>query len=91
MEDTLVNQDALTATPVEVGLYELRVADRCDSCGAQAFAVASKKVEGKQMEVLLCGHHLRESTPSLIAQGFSIQDDTHRINEKPSEPDPNNF
>lgn len=89
VEDTLVK----TAPEAEVETaYQLRVADRCDGCGAQAFMVAHKLVDGgKQIELLFCGHHGREAEPNLVAQGFSIQDETNRINTKPTDPDINNF
>lgn len=59
----------------------LNVTDRCDRCNAQAFVVARK---GDMSELLFCGHHGRKHMSALVAQGFDIEDQTHRINEKPS-------
>jgi hypothetical protein len=92
MENTLVATAPTAESNLEIH-YELKMADRCDRCGisSQAFAVAYKTIDGKQMEILLCGHHLHESEASLVAQGFSIQDDTFKINVRPTEPDPDTF
>jgi hypothetical protein len=84
MEDTLVKQETDSAAPPK---FELRIADRCDGCSAQAFMVARKDIEGKTMELLFCGHHGREAEPQLIAQGFEVQDETNRINSKPTNPE----
>jgi len=62
--------------------FELKVSDRCDRCGAQAFGAAFK--DG--MDILFCGHHLREHSPALAMQGFHILDLTSRINARPSDP-----
>lgn len=67
--------------------FELRQADRCDRCGAQAFGTAFK--DGRN--ILFCGHHLREHSPALAAQGFHIIDMTHKINERPTDPTSSNF
>lgn len=90
MENTLVAAPKVQAEEIK---YELKMADRCDRCGiaSQAFSVAFKEIDGKRMEILLCGHHLHEHSPSLIAQGFSIQDETGKINVRPTEPDPDTF
>lgn len=53
---------------------------RCDRCGAQAFALASRS----DMRLTLCGHHSRMYAPALIGKGWIIDDRTHLINEKPS-------
>lgn len=90
VENTLVKSAPETSEIVLVA-YELRVADRCDRCSAQAFFVAHKVSGDKQVDLLFCGHHGREAEPALIAQGFSIQNETHRINIKPTDPDADNF
>lgn len=71
-----------TDDAVQENEFELKVADRCDQCGAQAFGAAFK--DGK--DLLFCGHHLREHSPALAMQGFHILDLTNRINERPSNP-----
>ncbi len=58
----------------------LTLSDRCDSCGAQAFVL----VGVKGSELLFCGHHYRRHEAALLATGVTVQDERHRINEKPS-------
>jgi hypothetical protein len=55
--------------------------DTCDRCGnyVQAFGTATKG----SLELKFCGHHLNRLSPSLIAAGWEIEDNTHKINEKP--------
>lgn len=50
--------------------------DRCDRCGAQAFVRAT--LPGGS-DLLFCGHHGRELTPSLEALGATVVDETDRI------------
>lgn len=75
---------------VVVNSVPLTISDRCDACGGrsdngivtapQAFARAVKG----DLEILFCGHHLRRHEAALIAGGWLIDDQTDRINEKPS-------
>lgn len=60
----------------------LRLADRCDSCGAQAFVAA--QIPGASSELLFCGHHFRRHESALAASGARIHDERDRINAKPS-------
>jgi thiamine monophosphate kinase len=57
-----------------------RYHDRCDSCKAQAFMLAYKG----DYELLFCGHHGNKNLAALIEKGWTVQDDTAMINEKPS-------
>lgn len=66
---------------------ELVVADRCDRCGAQAFMQAVKN----DLDLLFCAHHGRAFTPALVGQGFVVLDSSHRLNEKPTDPSPDQF
>lgn len=61
----------------------LLLKDRCDSCGARAYYRAWK--EPYNNELLFCGHHGRKHLPSLIAQGFGIDDQSDSLykNTKP--------
>lgn len=63
---------------------DLTVKDRCDRCGAQAFTLVKK--EGKE-RLLFCAHHGRAHTPALLTNGFEVLDFSHRLNEKPTDPD----
>lgn len=59
----------------------LTLSDRCDSCAAQAFVAVTLN---SGSELLFCGHHYRKHEAALIAQGVTVHDERHRINEKPS-------
>ena len=53
----------------------LTATDRCDRCGAQAYAVSAH--HGGTKELLWCAHHLREHRGNLIP--FLIHDETHKL------------
>jgi len=55
--------------------------DRCDRCNSEAFFLA---IKGKK-HLLFCAHHGRMHQEKLIADGWEILDESHRINIKPSE------
>jgi hypothetical protein len=57
--------------------YRLTAADRCDSCGAQAYIAA--EVNGS--ELLFCAHHGRKYEEKLRAVATSWHDETARLNE----------
>jgi hypothetical protein len=58
----------------------LSVADRCDSCGAQAF-VRAVFASG---ELTFCGHHGRALHEALERDAIYVEDATELINPKPS-------
>lgn len=60
----------------------LAIADRCDRCRAQAFAILVKN--GVQ-RLLLCDHHRRKHEAAIVAQGFVLVDESYRINLRPTE------
>lgn len=66
-----------TLTPVEPDLHapRLTAADRCDSCGAQAYIAA--EVNGS--ELLFCAHHGRRYEEKLRAVATAWHDETHRL------------
>lgn len=53
----------------------LTAQDRCDYCGAQAWIVASRHA----LRLDFCVHHGREHMVVLMAQGWTIQDDSARL------------
>lgn len=59
---------------------ELGNMDRCDRCPAQAFAVASKSVDGALLELMFCGHHFKKAAYNLGLTGWNVQDNTNKIN-----------
>lgn len=79
MLDTVETTETITQ---ESEFRELsRLHDRCDRCGAEAFVLA---VNEAGFELVFCGHHGKRYSLDLISQGFRIDDQIHRINEKPS-------
>lgn len=77
-------EDLLNAIPKN-SYRQLQLVDRCDRCGAQAFARAVKMIDDKELELLFCGHEFNEVQPHLIAEGFLLQDDRHLINMQSTE------
>ena len=67
------------STPTEPGvvLEHRLAADRCDSCGAQAYIAA--EVNGS--ELLFCAHHGRKYEEKLRAIATSWHDETSRLIE----------
>lgn len=53
--------------------------DRCDACGAQAYALASH--DDHPGELLFCGHHLREHGPRLMDEEWTIVGDVVGLEE----------
>lgn len=70
---------AMTAATAEASeTYVLKVTDRCDRCGAQAYVSVTK--DGWPQELLFCGHHGRIHLPALmLIDGVWIVDETERL------------
>jgi hypothetical protein len=67
-------------TAVEQQERKLRVADRCDLCGAQAFTI----VYVNDLDLLFCGHHFTKNEAEFAARGYKVVDERWAINDKPS-------
>lgn len=71
---------------------DLKVSDRCDRCGAQAFILAYMEECEGDMILLFCNHHAKNAKTktgishmqALESQGFVVLDFSDRLNEKPS-------
>ena len=67
----------------------LKLADRCDRCGAQAFARATIRhdVAGASTltEFMFCGHHFAEHEATLYLVAVRVVDERAHINLKPSD------
>lgn len=61
-----------------ITIPDLTLSDRCDKCGAQAFGAAI--VNGTLLR--FCGHHYGRNEMALVAAGYVVSDQRHRINEK---------
>ena len=72
-----------TREPRPVATLTLR--DRCCSCGAQAFM--SAVMPNATEPLLFCGHHGTKHREALVAQGATVVDERHRINERPTDPE----
>lgn len=74
----------MTMTTERVRTTEpLKIVDRCDRCGAQAFV----RVEfGHTLDLLFCGHHFRKHEVALLTRHPEavVRDERDRINHKPS-------
>jgi len=62
----------------EVKEKVLKIADRCDRCGAQAFVLA-KGING---ELYFCGHHFKKFQEGIQSWSFEIINELDSINEK---------
>ena len=65
-------------TDVESLERQIQIADRCDSCGAQAFVLA-KLANG---ELYFCGHHFNKFENKIRNTSFEVIDERNYINEK---------
>lgn len=57
---------------------QIKVSDRCDRCGAQAFVLV-KLVAGV---LQFCSHHYNQHAESLNKMAFEIVDERNHINAK---------
>jgi hypothetical protein len=63
---------------VETQEWVLTTADRCDSCGAQAYV----QVRGISGELMFCAHHYNKAQgDNLTAFAFDIIDERERLIE----------
>jgi len=56
----------------------LKIADRCDRCGAQAFILAT----GVSGELMFCGHHYHKDEYAITQWAYKIVNELDTINEK---------
>ena len=61
----------------EVKEKVLQIADRCDSCGAQAFVL----VKGMSGELYFCGHHFAKHEDALNKFAYEIVDERDSLND----------
>jgi ribosomal protein L37E len=60
----------------EVVDRQLKVADRCDRCGSQAFVL----VKGIAGELMFCGHHYTKNQEALGNYAYEVIDERSHIN-----------
>lgn len=68
------------STVEEVRVRTTTTADRCDSCGAEAFVW----INGVSGDLYFCGHHFVKHEEKILDYAFEIIDDRDFINAKPS-------
>ena len=56
----------------------LKIADRCDRCGAKAFVLAT----GVSGELMFCGHHYHKYEYAITQWAYKIVNELDTINEK---------
>ena len=56
----------------------LKIADRCDRCGAQAFVLAT----GVSGELMFCGHHYHKYEYAITQWAYKIVNELDTINAK---------
>jgi len=56
----------------------LKIADRCDRCGAQAFVLAT----GVSGELMFCGHHYQKYEYAITQWAYKIVNELDTINAK---------
>lgn len=66
---------------MSIELSDLTTADRCDSCGAQAWSRVWVGADALR-ELLFCSHHFRVHLPRLTELGSIWDDQSYRINAK---------
>lgn len=59
----------------------LTAADRCDRCGAQAYLRVELQTGG---ELLFCAHHAREHGDKLREVAARVDDQTHKLVDRPA-------
>ncbi len=75
----------MTAATMTHATAELTRQDRCDRCGAQAFARAT--LPGAGGVLLFCGHHFRAHEAALVGAGAQIHDERHRLEQEVRTPE----
>lgn len=68
-------EETVSATPASRPL--VRLLDRCDRCGAQAYHRATHLKTGN--ELLFCNHHGTKFQATLGAKGFHIDDQSESL------------
>lgn len=69
------------ADPVEVAAYILTAADRCDGCGARAYARVT--VNPAKADLHFCKHHFDKHLAKLLETAIDVVNETDALNPKP--------
>jgi ribosomal protein S14 len=63
---------------LEVANRKMKISDRCDRCGSQAFVL----VTGVNGELMFCGHHFKQHESALNKYAYEIIDERNFLDEK---------
>lgn len=75
-------QAAPTVNTAPVQDFTLNAADRCDTCGSQAYYKVTLVHSGDRLtDLLFCAHHFRKSEDRLRASAIEIVDESSRLEE----------
>ena len=80
-EDTVGEEDDVYS-PID----RLKVTDRCDQCGAQAFYWVI--MPNSEHGLMFCIHHFRRNEQELRKVCIDVVDESYKINVKPSQSSP---
>jgi len=64
----------------------LKITDRCDQCGAQAFIWVN--MPNSKAGLLFCNHHFRKNETKLREVAIDFIDESYKINKKASASSP---
>lgn len=64
-------------------IHEIKIADRCDRCGAQAFMAALISPLDEH-PLMFCAHHGAAHLPALQHAAIAIRDERYKINQAAS-------
>lgn len=70
-------------TTKDIITNSLTSADRCDSCGAQAYV----QVFLSEGDLLFCGHHFKENEDKLVTTSVRIYDELYKLQPSKLEPE----
>lgn len=71
----------MTGTMIQPEQRVLTAQDRCDRCGAQAYAAVTVV---EDLELLFCAHHLRVHGEKLKEVAAAIHDETSKLGVQPT-------
>lgn len=74
---SIIKPAILSRGPVTVPVLgnSIKLTDRCDNCGHQAFARFTKD----NLVLLFCAHHTYVLEATLIGLGWDMHDERHRL------------
>jgi hypothetical protein len=75
LEDQMQESETIEATESETTAQALNSADRCDSCGAQAYVRATLEFG----ELLFCLHHAVENKEALAPVTITWHDESDKL------------